>query len=144
MPHTYPYPRPAVTVDAVLLSRDTQPTQVLLIQRKKAPFQHQWAFPGGFVDENEDPNDAVARELEEETGLTGLTFRQAGFYGRPERDPRGHTISLTFLALAPPAALNPRAADDAKAVQWFPVDDLPALAFDHAQILADTLLLRES
>lgn len=144
MPHTYPYPRPAVTVDAVLLSRDTQPTQVLLIQRKKAPFQHQWAFPGGFVDENEDPNDAVARELEEETGLTGLTFRQAGFYGRPERDPRGHTISLTFLALAHPAALTPRAADDAKAVQWFPVDDLPALAFDHAQILADTLLLRES
>lgn len=139
MPFTYRYPRPAVTVDAVVLAPEDNPTHVLLIQRKNEPFVGQWAFPGGFVDDNEDPAQAVARELAEETHLTGLTFRQAGFYGRPGRDPRGHTISLAYLAKTNQRTQEAIAADDAAAVQWHPLHQLPTLAFDHAAILAATL-----
>jgi len=139
MEYCYRYPRPAVTVDAIVLAPKAKPTHVLLIQRKNEPFQNHWAFPGGFVDENEDPYDAVMRELEEETGLKGLSFNQAGFYGRPERDPRGHTISLTFLAHMNLNEQSPLAADDAKDVQWHPLDQLPPFAFDHAGILNDIL-----
>ena len=88
---------------------------------------------------NEDPADAVARELEEETHLTGLTFQQAGFYGRPGRDPRGHTVSLAYLTRTNQETQQPQAADDATAVRWHPLDKLPELAFDHAEILARTV-----
>lgn len=139
MPFTYSHPRPAVTVDAIVLAPEDKPTHVLLILRKNEPYAGQWAFPGGFVDENEDPDHAVARELKEETTLTGLTFHQAGFYGRPERDPRGHTVSLTYLARTNQDTQNPQAADDATAVNWHPLDNLPSLAFDHATILNRTV-----
>ncbi|MGJ8723740.1 MAG: NUDIX domain-containing protein [Roseibacillus sp.] len=139
MPFTYDYPRPAVTVDAIVLAPEENPTHVLLIQRKNEPFAGQWAFPGGFVDENENPDHAVARELEEETHLTGLTFHQAGFYGRPNRDPRGHTVSLVYLAKTNQDTQSPKAADDATAVQWHPLHNLPLLAFDHAEILTRTV-----
>ena len=136
MTYTYRHPRPSVTVDAVLISDDQQ---VLLIQRLKDPFAGQWAFPGGFVDEMEDPAAAVRRELEEETGLVGVDFEPFGFYGAPGRDPRGHTISLCFVAQVRAGDLRPVAADDAAAVKWFPLSDLPDLAFDHGEILRDVL-----
>ena len=141
MDYCYRYPRPAVTVDAIVLAPESKPTHILLVQRKNDPFRGHWAFPGGFVDENEDPCDAVARELEEETGVTGLAFHQAGFYGRPERDPRGHTISLTFLSRTHQKTHSPVAADDAIDVQWHPLVQLPPLAFDHAEILNNSLAL---
>jgi len=97
MNFTYQYPRPAVTVDAVVFSKDETYWQVLLIQRKNEPFQDHWALPGGFLDENEDPDHAVLRELKEETTLTDIALQPYSFWGRPGRDPRGHTVSLWLL-----------------------------------------------
>ncbi len=137
MPYTYDYPRPAVTVDIILFARREGRWHVLLTRRGREPFAGRWALPGGFVDENEDLPDAAARELEEETGLSGLALTQGLAYGRPGRDPRGWTITIAFYAALdrdPPA---PRAGDDAAAAQWLPLDELPALAFDHDQIIAD-------
>ncbi|MFD2302786.1 NUDIX domain-containing protein [Roseibacillus ishigakijimensis] len=139
MPHTYRYPRPAVTVDAIVLAPPSQPTHLLLIARKKPPFPGCWALPGGFVDEDEDPADAVAREVSEETGLTGLDWQAGGFYGQPGRDPRGHTISLVFRTATEREHHQIVAADDAAQARWHPLDQLPPLAFDHADILRKEL-----
>ena len=131
---TYDYARPALTVDAVLVTREAVP-RVLLIRRKKDPFAGSWAFPGGFVDANERLADALRRELREETGLEVEDIEQLYAAGDPGRDPRGWTVSVAYLARVDPAKLNPVAADDAEEVNWFPVHTPPPLAFDHAMIL---------
>ncbi len=92
-------------------------------------------MPGGFVEENERIPDAARRELAEETGVTIADLEQVYTVGDPGRDPRGWTVSVAYLAQVDPDKLKPVAADDADAVGWFPLDDLPALAFDHAMIL---------
>ena len=132
--YSYDYPRPALTVDAVLVTREGTP-KVLLIRRKKDPFAGSWAFPGGFVEENEPLADALRRELREETGLEVEDVEQLYTAGNPGRDPRGWTVSVAYLVRVDPAKLTPVAADDAEAVGWFPVDAPPPLAFDHAMIL---------
>lgn len=135
---TYQYPRPAVTVDMVILHRTANGPKILLIERKNNPFAGCWALPGGFVDENEDLPDAAARELREETSLTGIALNQIGAFGRPGRDPRGHTITVAYWGYTD----NPQlasAADDAKTLRWFPTNNLPPLAFDHAEIIAEAL-----
>src|SRR5262245_60463912 len=131
---TYEYPRPALTVDLVIVTREPRP-RVLLIRRKKDPFAGAWAFPGGFVDENEKIADAARRELREETGADVGEIEQLYTAGDPGRDPRGWVVSVAFLARVGVDQLKPVAADDADAVGWFPVDDPPPLAFDHAMIL---------
>lgn len=136
MSFSYQYPRPAVTTDAVVFSRHLGEWHVLLIQRKNPPFQHHWALPGGFLDENEDPDLGVARELKEETSLDGIPLEPLGFWGRPGRDPRGHTVSLVYWGVADGGVLNPVAQDDAQALEWHPVGGLPELAFDHAAIIS--------
>jgi 8-oxo-dGTP diphosphatase len=133
-PFTYDFPRPAVTVDVVLATRETS-SRVLLIKRAKDPFAGRWALPGGFVDEGESLADAARRELKEETGLTLGELEQLYAAGDPGRDPRGWTVSVVFLTRVDAKALKPKAGDDAKRVKWFPLDDLPDLAFDHAMIL---------
>src|SRR5437868_6689419 len=95
--HSYEYPRPALTVDLVVTTRETRP-RVLLIRRKKDPFAGSWALPGGFVDENERLADAARRELEEETGLKVADSEQLYTAGDPGRDPRGWTVSVAYLA----------------------------------------------
>jgi 8-oxo-dGTP diphosphatase len=132
--HTYEYPRPALTVDVAIVTREARP-RVLLIRRKKDPFAGSWALPGGFVDENERLDDAARRELEEENGVKVEDLEQLYTAGDPGRDPRGWTVSVVYLAQLKPEVVKPRAADDAEAVGWFPLDELPALAFDHAMIL---------
>jgi len=132
--HCYDFPRPAVTVDIVLLRRRSNRVDVLLIKRAREPFKNSWAFPGGFVDEDESLEAAARRELHEETGLEGIDFKQIGAFGDPGRDPRGHTISVAFGAMAP-ANVNARAADDASDVRWHSALRPPPLAFDHAKIL---------
>ena len=132
---TYEYPRPAVTVDVILATREVRP-RVLLIQRKKDPFAGAWALPGGFVEENEKLAEAARRELKEETSLDIAEIEQLYTAGDPGRDPRGWTISVVYLARVNAKDLKPMAADDAKAVGWFPLDKLPKLAFDHAMLLA--------
>lgn len=141
--------RPALTVDAVVLRPHPREPgraerEVLLVRRGNDPFRGCWAFPGGFVDYGEDPGAAVRREVEEETGLTGLPLCQFQAYGDPRRDPRGHTVTLVYVAElgAGPDHQTPRAGDDADLAAWFPVDALPELAFDHRAILDDVLEMR--
>ncbi|MHC4391817.1 MAG: NUDIX domain-containing protein [Planctomycetota bacterium] len=137
--HSYAYARPAVTVDLVVLTDEPRP-KVLLIQRDHAPFAGEWALPGGFVDKDERLEDAAARELVEETAMSGLTLRQFGAYGDPGRDPRGWTVAIAFLAAVPAERTSAaQAGDDARAADWFFADDPPELAFDHARILRDAL-----
>ena len=131
---TYDYPRPALTVDVALLTSD-QPPRMLLIRRKHEPFAGCWALPGGFVDEGERLLDAARRELREETGLENIELEQLQTFGDPGRDPRGWTVSVVYLAQVQPDRLSPQAADDAAEVAWFPIDDLPKMAFDHANVL---------
>ena len=132
--HCYDHPRPAVTVDIVLLHRAKRGARVLLVQRKHKPFKGRWAFPGGFVEENESLEAAAARELREETGLDGMDLEQVGAFGDPGRDPRGHTVSVVFAALLYEEA-EPEPADDAETAEWHSVSNLPELAFDHKAIL---------
>lgn len=123
MPFTYPYPRPAVTCDVVVFTMRADDLAVLLVQRKEEPFRGRWALPGGFVNENESLERAAARELYEETGLTGTRLEQLGAFGDPGRDPRGHTITIAYVTfvLAEAAVV---AGDDAEAVEWHAFKDL--------------------
>lgn len=124
---------PALTVDCVVFD----PTgRVLLIRRRHEPFKGGYALPGGFVDIGETVEDACRRELHEETGISARDLRLVGVYSDPSRDPRGHTVSVAFLAhLAAPA--EAAAGDDAAAAEWVADWREQKLAFDHAQILAD-------
>lgn len=132
--HTYDYPRPALTVDLVLVSREARP-RVLLIRRGNEPFAGAWALPGGFVNEGESLADAARRELHEETGVTVGDLEQLYTAGDPGRDPRGWTVSVAYLVRVNIETLTPRAGDDAAAVGWHRLDKLPPLAFDHGMIL---------
>lgn len=135
MPFTYDYPHMAVTADAVVLTEGEAP-RVLLIRRAKPPFAGQWALPGGYVDMDEPAAAAARRELAEETGLKDVTLSFLGYFDAIDRDPRERTLSLAFWGVAPEAARNAaRAADDAADLAWHPLDRLPELAFDHAEIL---------
>jgi len=118
----------------VLFHRFRGRLEVLLIKRGRDPFKGRWAFPGGFVDENESLEDAAVRELREETGLTGIQVEQIGAFGDPGRDPRGHTISIAFAAVLD-ARRDARAADDASDARWHSARRPPKLAFDHQKIL---------
>lgn len=133
--YCYEHPRPALTVDIVLFHRSGNTTNVLLIKRAREPFKGRWAFPGGFVDEDESLEAAAARELLEETGLTGIHLEQIGAFGDPGRDPRGHTVSVVFSAVVDDR-LNASAADDAADAAWHSALRPPKLAFDHKQILS--------
>lgn len=133
--YTYDYPRPMVTVDAVVFAMRDGALEVLLIERKNPPFQGTWALPGGFVEMDETLEEAVARELEEETGVRGVHLEQFHTFGDPGRDPRGRSISTAYWALVDSAACEVRADDDAADVRWFPAAALPELAFDHRVIV---------
>ncbi len=134
MTRTYPFPRPALTVDIVLIKEGGDGPEILLIERNHPPFAGHWALPGGFVDENEPLEAAARRELFEETGLEPPELRQLGAFGDPGRDPRGWTVSVAFWTRIT-EAVTPRAGDDAAAARWWPLDALPPLAFDHADIV---------
>ncbi|HOZ48420.1 MAG TPA: NUDIX hydrolase [Candidatus Hydrogenedentes bacterium] len=133
--YVYDYPRPMVTVDAVVFSRQGNTRCVLLIQRKRDPFAGAWALPGGFVEMEETLDAAVARELAEETGLTGVVLGQLRAFGDPGRDPRGRTISVVFWGVVDGEPADVAGHDDAADARWFSVDALPDLAFDHDQII---------
>lgn len=131
----YDYPRPAVTVDIVIVSQEAKP-RVLLVRRKNEPFAGKWALPGGFVDMDESLEAAAARELREETGVRTARLVQLQTFGDPGRDPRGRTISVVYLACLDSGKLEPCAGDDAADVGWHSLSHPPSLAFDHAKILA--------
>jgi 8-oxo-dGTP diphosphatase len=131
----YEYPRPAVTVDTVVVTRERRP-RVLLVRRKHDPFAGMWALPGGFVDQAEGLETAARRELAEETGVRVVKMEQLQSFGDPGRDPRGPTISVVFLARVSTPVRDPEGGDDAAEARWHPLHRLPPLAFDHAKILA--------
>ena len=137
MAYTYEYPRPAVTADCVVITKETEP-KVLLIERGGEPFKGCWALPGGFMNMDETTEQCAFRELEEETGLKIGEVHQIGAYSRVDRDPRGRTITVAYLAVvdAPIAVIG---QDDAAKAQWFPLSALPELAFDHADIMRDAV-----
>jgi 8-oxo-dGTP diphosphatase len=136
---TYDHPRPAVTTDVVIFTLREGDLQVLLIRRKNPPFQGVWAIPGGFVGMDESLEEAALRELEEETGVRDVYLEQLYTFGDPGRDPRGRTVTVAYFALVPAPTIRPRAGDDAAEARWWPMYDLPPLAFDHADILAYAL-----
>lgn len=131
--YTYQYPRPAVTVDAILISKKRS---VLLIERGREPFKGKWALPGGFIEMDEELETACRRELVEETGLRVGELKQFRAFGGVNRDPRHRTISVIFYSF-PEEESEPLAGDDAAKAQWFQVDKLPELAFDHQQIIEE-------
>jgi 8-oxo-dGTP diphosphatase len=134
--YVYDHPRPAVSVDIVIVTREAKP-RVLLIRRGHEPFKGCWAIPGGFVDIDEDLEDAARRELREETGVEAAELVQLHTFGNPRRDPRGRNISVAYLGRIKAEDVAPRAGDDAAEVGWFSLARPPRpLAFDHRQILA--------
>lgn len=136
MPHTYEYPRPALTVDVVVLALDEEDLKVMLIQRDLEPFEGRWALPGGFVHVDEPLDAAARRELEEETGLRDIFLEQLYTFGEVDRDPRERIVTVAYFALVNLAGHEIRASTDARNAAWFAVSDLPKLAFDHDRILA--------
>ena len=137
MAYTYKYPRPAVTADCIVITKETTP-KVLLIQRGGDPFKGSWAFPGGFMDMDETTEQCAIRELEEETGLKLTALQQLGAYSKVDRDPRGRTITVAYLAIVDtPIAVTGQ--DDAIKAEWWPLSDLPHLAFDHYDIMQDAI-----
>jgi 8-oxo-dGTP diphosphatase len=136
---TYEHPHPAVTVDCVVFGFDETDLKLLLIQRDVDPFKGRWALPGGFVRMNEDLEEAARRELAEETGINQLYLEQLYSFGDPARDPRERVISIAYYALVKLADHKLRAASDAADVAWFPVAELPKLAFDHERIVETAL-----
>jgi 8-oxo-dGTP diphosphatase len=134
-PFSYKYPHPAVAADLAIFTLHESRLQMLLIQRARDPFKGRWALPGGFVRIHEDLHAAAARELEEETGVAGAYLEQVGAFGAPQRDPRERVISVAFFAIIPSDTIHLRSGGDAAAASWWPVNELPKLAFDHIEIL---------
>src|SRR6266446_3256006 len=139
MPHTYQYPRAALTVDCVVFGFDEGELKVLLIQRALEPFKNRWALPGGFVRVEETLDEAARRELAEEAGLKDVFLEQLYTFGVVDRDPRERVVSVAYYALVKQAAYETKAATDAADARWFPISKVPKLAFDHAEILATAL-----
>ena len=137
MAYSYDYPRPAVTADCIVMTRENDP-KVLLIERGHEPFKGCWAFPGGFMNMDETTEQCAIRELEEETGLKITDIQQLGAYSKVDRDPRGRTITVAYLAFVD-KPLPVKGQDDAAKAQWFSVKNLPKLAFDHEEIMRDAL-----
>lgn len=135
MTYCYDYPRPAVTVDCVIFCKEMGIIWLLLIQRKNPPFEHKWALPGGFIEIGEKLIQAAERELKEETGLTGVSLEQLKVFDKPDRDPRGRTITFVFYGFAGIKRTSIKGESDAGDARWFDLEKLPPLAFDHDEII---------
>ena len=131
--YVYDWPRPMLTVDAVVFDTSGNIPKVLLIKRGNEPFKGKWAFPGGFVDMDEELEDAAARELAEETGLTGVKLQQLRAFGKCGRDPRGRNISVVFIGITKNTRV--KGGDDAAEAKWFDIDKLPSMGFDHNDVV---------
>ena len=133
--YTYKYPRPALTVDAIVVQKHQNNWQILLIERGIEPYKGKWALPGGFVNMDELLEDACIRELQEETGLKIEKMTQLKAFDAINRDPRHRTISVVFYSVLENDQ-KIKAGDDAQKADWFSIEKLPDLAFDHAEIIS--------
>ncbi len=141
MSFTYSYPRPMVTVDAVVFRGGDNGLEVLLIERRNDPFSGSWALPGGFLELDEELEAGALRELKEETGISNISLEQFHTFGDVGRDPRGRSITVAFVGM-----LNtdkpepvPVGGDDAADARWFRITDMPVMAFDHGKIIDKAL-----
>ena len=131
--YCYQYPHPSVTTDCVIFGFDQAGLSVLLVERGLEPFKGCWAFPGGFMEMDEDAETGARRELSEETGFDAAAIEQFGTFTEVGRDPRGRVITIAYYALVRKGEV--RGGDDAAEARWFPIDQVPQLAFDHDCIL---------
>ena len=131
--YCYKYPHPSVTTDCVIFGFDGSKLKVLLIERGIEPYKGRWAFPGGFLKMEESAEEGALRELQEETGLTGAYIEQFHTFTDPKRDPRERVITIAYFALV--RIQDVKGGDDAAKAQWFALDEIPQLAFDHDMIL---------
>jgi 8-oxo-dGTP diphosphatase len=128
-----------LSVDAVVFGYEKGTILILLIKRKYEPFKGKWAIPGGFVLNNESLEEAVERELKEETGIKISYLEQLYTFGKPNRDPRARVVSIAYFSLIRPNAFKISASTDAEQVQWFNIRELPELSFDHNEILKSAI-----
>ena len=133
MKYHYKYPHPSVTTDCVIFGFDGTKLNVLLVERGIEPFKGRWAFPGGFLRMEESAEQGALRELREETGLKGAYIKQFHTFSDPKRDPRERVITIAYYALVKMQEV--KGGDDAARAEWFPLEDVPSLAFDHDLIL---------
>ena len=126
-----------MTADCIVITKEAKP-KVLLIQRGDEPFKGCWAFPGGFMNMDETTEQCAIRELEEETGLRLSDIHQIGVYSKVDRDPRGRTVTVAYLAIVD-APMAVKGQDDAVKAEWFSLSALPQLAFDHVDIMQDVI-----
>lgn len=134
MNYTYKYPRLSLTVDAAVFRKKEGSTEILLIRRDRQPYRGEWALPGGFVDMDETLEEAIDRELKEETNLSGIHLQQLHAFSAIDRDPRGRTVSVVFWGILHDNQ-QARAGDDAREAKWFNIIKLPELAFDHKEVV---------
>ena len=133
--YIYDWPRPMVAADAAVFGFFAGKAKLLLINRKREPFKGKWAIPGGFVNIDEELDDAAARELAEETGLAGVRLEQIHIAGNVGRDPRGRVITVVFMGIITEGQNKLKAGDDAAGAKWFDIENLPKdLAFDHDEV----------
>jgi 8-oxo-dGTP diphosphatase len=135
--YCYKHPHPAVTADCVIFGYDDNNIKVLLIQRGNEPYKGHWAFPGGFMNIDETAEQCALRELEEETGLKDVKVEQFYTFTDVNRDPRERVISIAYYGKI--QLSNVKGSDDADDAQWFSLDEIPNLAFDHDLVLSKAL-----
>ena len=135
MNYSYEYPRPAVSADIAVFRNQGKDLQILLIFRKNDPYKGMWALPGGFMEMDETLEQTAARELEEETGLKDINLKQFRTFSQLDRDPRTRVITTVFFGFTSMENSAAVGGDDAAEAKWFPLDALPALAFDHHDII---------
>lgn len=131
--------KPSVTVDIVIFTIKSDDLQVLLIKRKNPPYKDSWAIPGGFIHVRETLDEAALRELNEETGVSDVYLEQLYTFGTPDRDPRKRVITVAYYSLISAEKLIPGSGSDGEEVEWFNIKNLPALAFDHSEIIDSAL-----
>jgi len=133
--YIYDWPRPMVSVDAVVFAFFRNRAKLLLVNRGNEPFKGKWSLPGGFVEIREELEEAVVRELAEETGLFNVKLEQMRTYGNVGRDPRGRQITIVYMGIATEGVNKIKAGDDAAEVRWFDIEKLPKdMAFDHSDV----------
>ena len=135
--YCYKYPHPAVTTDCVVFGIDGRKLMILLVERGNEPYKGYWAFPGGFLNMDENATQGALRELAEETGLRLEHIKEFGTFTDVNRDPRERVISIAFYALVNKVGV--KGGDDAAKAQWFALDEVPPLAFDHDMMLKKSI-----
>jgi 8-oxo-dGTP diphosphatase len=136
VPYCYEYPRPSLSADIAIFRKNGNVPEILLIRRKNPPYQGMWSIPGGFMEIDETLEQTAARELEEETGLKGVNLRQVRACSRVDRDPRTRVVTVLFTGEVEMEHSEVTGGDDAESAEWFPLNELPPLGFDHDEMVA--------